>query len=327
MPLRQVPAPEPQPGQVIVDVKAVGICGSDVHGFTGSTGRRQPPMVMGHEFSGLVSAVGPDAGRFRPGDRVIGNPILACGHCANCQAGRPNICSQRHVLGVDLNGAYADQVALAESMVFPMPAGLSWEEAALSEPLAVVLHAANRSPLAPGATVAIVGAGTIGLLTMLAARLGGASQVMVTDLSPHRLAAASRLGADVAVHAGEQDPLAAVLDLTGGRGADVVLEAVGSSATVQQALALVRSGGHVTWIGNSQPQVQLSMQSVVTREITIAGTYGFSGEFGQAIDLLATRAINATPLIEARIGLEQGPEMIRRLAAGEVDLVKAIIEP
>ncbi len=328
MTVEQVPDPAPGPGQVIVRVQAVGICGSDVHGFIGKTGRRKPPMIMGHEATGVVAQVGTDVTRFRPGDRVVINPILACGVCRNCRAGRPNICLDRHALGVDLPGAYADYVQVAERMLYPMPDGLSSEAGGLVEPLAVALHAVNLTPLRLMDTVVIVGAGTIGLLTLMAARLAGAGTVIVTDKSTHRLDVARRFGADVTINVEQEQPLPIVQSLTGGAGADAVIEAVGFSATVQQALALVRPGGHVTWIGNSQPMIEMNMQSVVTREVTVQGAYAFHAEFPQSIAAIASGRLNPVPLIEETVNtLEETLTIIRDLAEGKKDPVKVVFKP
>ena len=216
MTLEEVPDPVPGPGEVLVSVHAVGICGSDVHGFIGKTGRRKPPMVMGHEATGVVAQVGAGVTHFKPGDRVVLNPILSCDVCRNCRAGRPNICLDRHALGVDLPGAYADYVQLAERMLWPMPDELSFVAGALVEPLAVAMHAVNLTPIRLMDTVAIVGAGTIGLLTLMAAKLAGAGTVIVTDKSVHRLDVAKRLGADVTINVDKEEPLPIVQSLTHG---------------------------------------------------------------------------------------------------------------
>ena len=328
MTVEQVPDPVPGPGQVLVQVKAVGICGSDVHGFIGKTGRRKPPMIMGHEVTGVVVQVGTDVTHFGPGDRVAINPILACGMCRNCRTGRPNICLDRHALGVDLPGAYADYVQVAERMLWPLPDELSLEAGSLVEPLAVALHAVNLTPLRLMDTVVIVGTGTIGLLTLMAARLAGAGTVIVTDKSAHRLNVARRLGADVTINVDQEQPLPIVQSLTDGAGADAVIEAVGFSATVQQALSLVRPGGHVTWIGNSQPMIEMNMQSVVTREVTVQGAYAFHDEFPQSLAAIASGRINPLPLIEETVNtLEETLTVIRDLAEGKKDPVKVVFRP
>lgn len=328
MPLRQVPDLTPGPGEVIVKVAAVGICGSDVHGFTGSTGRRNPGIVMGHEFSGTVAALGEGVTGHAIGERVVVQPLMTCGTCVNCRAGLPNICLHRRGLGmVDVDGAYAEAVRVPQELLYPLPEELTWEQGALVEPLAVSMRAANQTPITLGDTVVVIGAGPIGLLTMMAAKLKGAGTVIMTDLSEHRLEVARRLGADLTINPKQQDALAIVREVTGGPGAHATIEAVGISATVGQSLALVRTGGHITWIGNSAPKVDVLMQEVVTRELTIRGTYGFAEEFPRAIATLRSGRLDVMPLVERIATLEEAPEIIHDLAEGSLDEVKVILKP
>jgi L-iditol 2-dehydrogenase len=328
MPLREIENPAPESREVVVAVKAVGICGSDVHGYTGSTGRRYPGIAMGHEFSGTISAIGPNVGEYQVGDEVIVDPILTCGACAMCRAGRTNVCLNRTMIGMHQHGAYAEAVRVPQRQLHRKPAGLSWERASLIEPLSVALHAVNQTPFLVGERVAIIGTGPIGLLALLVARLKGAGTIIVTDRSAHRLDLARQLGADVVVDVAEQDPIAAVQAATGGRGADAAIEAVGIAPTVQQALAVTRIGGNITWIGNSAPEVSLNMQHVVTREIAIRGVYAFtSAEFDQSIGLLASGRLNVDPLIERIAPLADGPQLIHDLAKGTLDAVKVVLTP
>ncbi len=327
MPMREVSVPHAGPGQVVIEVRAVGVCGSDVHGYKGTTGRRKPPIIMGHEFSGTVSEAGEGVTRFQVGDRVVVQPLVSCGECYNCRKGLPNICVNRSGLGMNLNGAYAERVTVREDQVHHLPDGMTWEQGAMVEPLSVAMHAVNLTPMALGDTLAIIGAGTIGLLTLLAARLAGAGKVVMTDASPRRLSIAANLGADVIVNVAEQDPTEAVLSETDGLGAHAVIEAVGIGPTVKQSLDVARVGGHITWIGNSQPTVEVNMQQVVTRELTIRGAYGFNEEFARAIGIIHSGRLPVTSLIEAVKGLEEGPAIFQDLAEGKSDLVKVILHP
>ncbi len=327
MPMREMEPPLPGPEDVIVAVQAVGVCGSDVHGYMGTTGRRKPPIIMGHEFGGIISAVGERVTRGQVGQRVVVQPLITCGQCANCRAGLPNICLERSGLGMNLNGAMAEAVRVPQQLLYPLPNGMSWEKSAMVEPLAVALRAVNLTPLTLMGTVVIIGAGTIGLLTLLAARLRGAGQIIITDLSPHRLDLAQQLGADVAVNVAQEDALAVVQAHTDGQGAQAVIEAVGLSASVKQSLALVRTGGHITWIGNSQPEVEVNMQQVVTRELTIRGTYGFNEEFGRSLQAIHSGRIDVSPLIERTAPLEDGPQLMHDLAKGTLDVAKVVLRP
>jgi L-iditol 2-dehydrogenase len=327
MPLHERPSRPPERSEVLVAVRAAGICGSDVHGYVGATGRRRVGVVMGHEAAGEVRAVGNDVASVKPGDRVALRSILPCGECPSCGRGQGNVCENRRGLGMHLDGAYADEVVLPESMVMPLPDSLSFEQGAMIEPLGVALHAVNLTPFGPDDDVAIVGAGAIGLLALLVVRDRGAARIVATDRSTHRLALAQRLGADVAIDAGKGDPSAAIRAATDGRGADAVIEAVGIGPTVQQSIAGARLGGHVTWVGNSAPTVEIGMQDVVTRELTIRGAYGSTFEFDDAAELIASGRIDVAPLIEHVAPLEDGPSLFRALGEGRLDAAKVILQP
>jgi L-iditol 2-dehydrogenase len=327
MELQDRPDPKPGPGEVAVAVRAAGICGSDVHGYLGITGRRRPGVVMGHEASGDVVEVGAGVTSVRPGDRVALRSILPCGHCERCRRGETNICPNRQGLGMQFDGAHADRIVLPERMLLVIPDALTYTDGALIEPLAVAMHAVNRTPFDLMDTVVVIGAGAIGLLTVVAARLRGAGPIFVTDRSDHRLAMARSLGADHAINVETADPVAIVRDVTGGRGADAVFEAVGIAATVAQSLATARAGGQVTWIGNLLPTVDLSMQELVTRELTLRGAYTFTEEFEQAAEAIATGRVDVTSLVERTAPLDDAVELFRQLGAAELDAVKVILLP
>ena len=327
MPVRDVPIPELGSEDVLISVKSVGICGSDVHGYRGTTGRRKPPIIMGHEFSGLVETVGSMVTNFKIGDRVIAQPLQTCGYCDNCKAGYPNICTNRNILGVNLNGAYANFVKVHQDMAFHLPESMDFSQGSLVEPLAVAMRAVNLTNFQLSETVAIIGAGTIGLLTILATRMKGAAKIIVSDINKHRLAMASKLGADVVINASETDPLSLIRAETGGKGAGAVIEAVGMSETANQSLFAVRNGGVVTWIGNSAPEVTINMQQIVTRELTLRGSYGFNREFEYAIEAIKSGLVDPTILIEQAASLSEGPRIIDDLASGKSDLIKVILNP
>jgi L-iditol 2-dehydrogenase len=327
MPVHERPTPEPGPGEVVVAVRAAGICGSDVHGYVGATGRRRPGIVMGHEAAGEITAVGPDVEDRHVGDRVALRSILPCGVCDECRAGRTNVCANRKGLGMHLDGAYADAVLVPAALAMPIADNVSYEQAAVIEPLGVALHAVGLTPFGPDDDVAIIGAGAIGLLALLAVRDRGAGRIVMTDRSRHRLALAHRLGADVTIEARKGDPSEAIREATDGDGAAAVIEAVGIGPTVEQSIRGARLGGHVTWVGNSAPTVELPMQEVVTRELTIRGAYGSSVEFDEAADLIAIGRIDVRPLIEQVAPLEDGPSIFRALGEGRLDAAKVILQP
>jgi L-iditol 2-dehydrogenase len=327
MPLEDRADPHPGPGEAVVAVRASGICGSDVHGFLGSTGRRRVGVVMGHEAAGDVIEVGSAVTAVQIGERVVLRSILSCGACDRCRHGQPNICLARQGVGMQFDGAYAERVVVPESLLLALPEVLSYEVGTIVEPLAVAMHAVNITPVALMDVVVIVGAGPIGLLTLVAARQRGTGSIIVTDRDPHRLEVARLLGADQTIDVGRTDAVAAVEEATGGRGADAVFEAVGIAATVAQSIAVARPGGQVTWIGNSAPEVALPMQQLVTRELTVRGAYGFIDEFERAVDALASGRIDARRLIERVAPLEEGEELFRQLAAGSLPAVKVVLTP
>jgi L-iditol 2-dehydrogenase len=327
MPLEDRAEREPGPGEVVVAIRASGICGSDVHGFGGATGRRKVGVVMGHEAAGDVVAIGPGVENAAVGDRVVLRSILPCGRCDRCVHGQPNICLDRQGMGMHFDGAYAERIVVPDRLVVRLPASLSYEAGSLVEPLAVAMHAVGITPLDARDVVVVVGAGPIGLLTLLAARDQGAGSIVVTDRDPHRLEVARALGADAAIDVGRDDPVGAVMEATGGRGADVVFEAVGIAATVAQSIAVARPGGQVTWIGNSAPEVPLPMQALVTRELTVRGSYGFVDEFELAVGALAEGRIEASRLIERVARLEEGEDLFRELADGSLSAVKVVLTP
>ena len=235
-----VPVPELGPGDVLVEVRACGICGSDVHGIDGSTGRRVPPLVMGHEASGVVARAG--AGEWREGDRVTFDSTLYCGECACCLEGRSNLCERRRVLGCAFgghrkDGAFAEYVAVPARVLTRLPDGVTFEQAALVEPLAVALHGVARASVGVADSVAVVGTGVIGLLVVQALRSAGAGRVIGIDLDPGRLELARMLGADDVFRADVDDIAAAVRGCTHGRGVDVAIEVVGTTPAIGTALA------------------------------------------------------------------------------------------
>lgn len=325
MPLKEVDDPVLKSDQVMVQVKAVGICGSDVHGYRGTTGRRVPPIIMGHEFSGVITAVGSSVTSREIGDRVVISPLLTCGICESCLAGKPNICQDRHCLGVDMNGSYAEYISVHHSMVHTLPDSVSFEQGAMVEPLAVSMHAVNQTPFDLSATVVIIGAGTIGLLALLCAKMKGAGQIILVDTDAYRLEFAKKLGATHTINSNQSDPVQMVKTITNGVGADAVFEAVGISATANQSLYIAKNGGNVTWIGNSQPEIQINMQQIVTRELHLRGSYGFTTEFDASLEAIRLNRIDPMVLVEKEISFDEANQMIDDLAKGKEHFIKVLI--
>jgi L-iditol 2-dehydrogenase len=327
-----LPRPVVEPGEVLVQVAACGICGSDVHGYDGSSGRRIPPLVMGHEAAGVIAEVGDGVSRFAVGDRVTFDSTVYCGACDYCFAGQINLCDNRQVVGVSTPdfrraGAFAEFVTVPERIVYLLPDELSFAEAAMLEAVSVALHAVAVSDLKGGETALVIGAGMIGLLTLQAARAAGCSRVLVTDVDATRLKLALDAGADATILASGAEMVEQVLLQTNGRGVDVVLEAVGRDETVSAAVDAVRKGGTVTLIGNITPQVALPLQKVVSRQIRMQGSCASSGEYPEAIELVSNGKIRVTSLITAIAPLSDGAQWFERLHSREPNLMKIVIDP
>lgn len=317
---------------LLVQVRACGICGSDIHGYDGSTGRRIPPLVMGHEAAGVVSEVGSAVKGFAVGDHVTFDSTVSCGHCYFCRRGSINLCDNRMVLGVSCgeyrrHGAFAEYISVPQNICYRISKSLPFEHAAMIEAVSVAVHAANRTPVTLGDSAVVVGSGMIGLLTIQAIRLAGCSTVIAVDIDNGRLEKAKQLGADVGLNAKEVDVPAEVKKLTAGRGADCALEVVGATETIKTAIDSVRKGGSVTLVGNLSPNVQMPLQAIVTRELNILGTCASNGEYPQCIELLEKGAIQVQPLITAKASLDEGPDWFKRLYAGEPGAMKVILDP
>jgi L-iditol 2-dehydrogenase len=326
-----VPVPEIGEEDLLVRVKACGVCGSDVHGYDGSTGRRIPPLVMGHEAAGVVERAGGAVSGFAPGDRVTFDSTVFCGRCDYCRRGDVNLCDNRRVLGVSCgdyrrHGAFAEYVSVPARISYRLPDSVPFEHAALIEALSVAMHAVNRKVPDPDDPVVVIGCGMIGLLILQVLRANGCKRIVAVDLDRRRLATAGKLGADRTID-GATDVVAAVREYTEGRGAAQSFEAVGFSQTVQVAVRSVRKGGGVTLVGNFKPLVDLPLQDVVTRELTLFGSCASKGEYPAAIALMERRGVDVASLISATAPLEEGPQWFERLYRGDEDLMKVILRP
>src|SRR5580692_7131112 len=326
-----LPVPAMQPGEVLVKVEACGICGSDVHGYDGSSGRRIPPIVMGHEAAGTIAALGKGVSGFAVGDRVTFDSTIFCGACNNCRRGDVNLCDNRQVLGVSCAefrrpGAFAEYVAVPSRILYRLPDNLSFNEAAMLEAVSVALHGVSLAQVSADSTALVLGAGMIGLLTLQALRAAGCARVFVADLDQTRLKLAQDVGA-TAVLSSEADVVEQVMQLTGGMGVDLAIEAVGRNETVKTSIESVRKGATVVLVGNISPEVTLPLQKVVTRQIRLQGSCASSGEYPRAIELLASGAIQVKPFITAVAPLEEGPRWFERLYSHEPNLLKVILTP
>jgi 2-desacetyl-2-hydroxyethyl bacteriochlorophyllide A dehydrogenase len=302
---RDKQVPDPGEGEVLIKTKAVSICGSDVHTFHGTHPFAPLPAAVGHEMAGQVEDVGPGAVKFKPGDRVVLEPIIVCGECGFCQRGDYHLCidvSFHHRRG---NGALTPYFLANQDWVHRLPDNISYEEGALVEPLAVSAHAAKRTRIELGQSVAVFGAGTIGLLVLLLAKRGGAGDVFSVDIQGFRLHKALEFGATETFNNLEGDSVEAILSRTDGLGVDVAFEAVGEASTFNQVLRSLKKGGAGVVIGLfSELEVAIPPNIFVAREITLSGTQGYCRDFQTALKLVENGDIDLKRLITHTLPFE-----------------------
>lgn len=335
--LVDMPTPEIGPNEVLIRVAACGICGSDIHGMDGRTGRRIPPIVMGHEAAGVIESVGSAVEGWTVGDRVTFDSTVFCGKCWFCRRGEINLCEDRRVMGVSCaeyrqHGAFAEYVAVPSHILHRLPENLPFVQAAMVEPVSIALHAVNRIPsryvmTEGGGCAVVVGSGMIGLLVIQALRAAGFETVVAVDLDQRKLDLACTLGATAGMRSDLVDVPQAVRELTDGRGADVAMEVVGIEPTVELSIDVVRKGGAVGLVGNLTPRIGMSLQKVVTREISLFGSCSSQGEYPEALAAIARGSIKVDPLISATVPLSEGAEWFDRLYRTPEGLMKVIVTP
>ncbi len=328
MEMQEVEEPRVTPGFVVLKVGAASICGSDLHGFLGKSAKRVPPLVMGHEFSGEV--VAPDRGveGLSVGDRVTINPILSCGRCEECLRGRTSICPRRTVIGIEHPGAFAGYVSVPAESCFKLPDHVGDLEGSMVESLSNALHIFDRSLHGFIRSVAVIGAGTQGLLALQVARHIGATRIAVTDMVPSRLELASRLGATHVIDVRAEDPVEAVIDMTDGQGVDLSVEAVGHTATQEQAVRMLRQGGEAVLLGlGAEAPMGIDGVAMVNRELVVRGSYAYTSlDFAYSLELISSGRIDVASMVVAR-DLEEGPDIFTKLVDDPGDLIKVALVP
>lgn len=329
---KDVPNPTPADDEVLVSIKATSVCGSDVHGMDGSTGRRIPPIVMGHEASGIVVQTGKDVQNYRINDRVTFDSTIYCGKCQYCKNNQVNLCENRKVLGVScdeykLAGTFAEYVAIPERVLYKIPDTVSFEEAAMLEPLSVACHAVSIANLSNVSTAAVIGCGTIGLLIAQVLRSNGIKRIILADISEEKIAQAGNLGFCDTINLSKCDFTVSLHQLVGEGGVDLAFDAVGTNETVSNAINAVRKGGVCVLVGNVAPKVELPLQTVVTRQLSILGSCASAGEYARCLDMLSKKTVDVKSLISKRVPLADGNEWIHRVYNQEKGLHKIVMIP
>ncbi len=329
---RDWPDPEVADDEVLVKVEAAGICGSDVHGMDGSSGRRIPPIIMGHEASGTISFIGKEVRGWKVGDRVTFDSTIYPLDDWYTFRGLYNLSDNRMVLGVSpgeyrRHGAFADYVNVPGHILYRIPGEVSFTQAAMVEPVAVAAHAVELTPVSWNDTAIIVGTGMVGLFVIQVLRSKGCGNIIAVDLEDEKLSLAKELGANLTLNPSRDDIQKVVLDISEGRGADIAFEVVGITNTVKTAVECVRKGGTVTLVGNLSPAVELPLQSVVTRQIRLQGSCGICREFPAVLDMIARGEIDVDAILSAEAPLSEGREWFKRLYDKEPGLIKVILKP
>lgn len=325
-----VPMPvRSNPGDIIIKMRAAAICGSDVHGFTGETGRRVPPIVMGHEVSGEVFEV-ENGSSFKVGDKVVADSTIFCGNCSACKEGKVNLCSERRVLGVSCDaykqdGAMAEYFVVPERIVYKLPDNIDFVDATLIEPASVAFHALSQARITAESTVLVVGAGVIGLFVVQALRIKGCTNIVVVDMDPERLAIAKAYGAKHIINAQEENPAKKISVLYGEDTVDISFEAVGMAQTVALAINAVKRRGQTILIGNISPNVPMPLQDIVTGEKTIIGSCASAGEYEEVIRYLSEERLDVKRLITKVAPLSEGERWFKELLEKKGTHIKIVL--
>lgn len=329
---RDVENPKIAANEVLIKVKACGICGSDVHGMDGSTGRRNPPIIMGHEASGEIAEIGADVCGWQIGDRVTFDSTIYPLNDWYTLQGRYNLSDNRKVLGVSpsdykKHGAFAEYVSMPAHILYKLPDSVSFEQAAMVEPVAVAAHAINVSKIQPGKSVVVVGAGMVGMFVVKMLEIAGASPIIAIDLDEGKLKLAKEFGATHTFKSTDKNLFRNILELTKYRGADFGFEVVGISETVNICINSLRKGGTAVLVGNVQSEITIPLQKIVTTELSLLGSCAINGEYEIVLDLMASGKIQVDKMISAVAPLSEGAEWFKRLYNKEPGLNKVILVP
>jgi len=323
-----VPEPSPGPGEVLVEVRWCGVCGSDIHAYHGTHPFMPPPLILGHEFSAVVRDVGEGVEGFAPGDRVTVEPVLSCGECVNCRQGLYHLCFQRKVIGCQSPGAYSGLMSVPAERVIPLPDSVTFEEGAVVEPLAVGVRGIRRSRLQKGEGVLVFGAGTIGLLTAMVARAKGADPLAIVDLSPFRLTIAGEMGIEHRILSPRDDLAARAREIFGAPGPDLLVDCVGADAAAfDDALQLARPGTRILTVGIFAQGVAVpNLVNLVEHELEAIGTSIYQKQdFEEAVDLIARKAIDPEPMITHRFPLDRVADAYELTAQPGSEYVKMLV--
>jgi 2-desacetyl-2-hydroxyethyl bacteriochlorophyllide A dehydrogenase len=331
----ETPDPQLAPGDVLIQSQFAGICGTDLHIYRGEFHSRVAfPAIQGHEFGGVVVEVGRDVKNFKPGDRVVVDPIVSCHACPACLEGHINACRTLKLFGVDLPGGYGQFIAIPESHVFPLPENVAMKYAPMVEMYALGHHILGRGHVQPGETVAILGAGKLGLSILdVLCHSANPSLSLVADVQPYRLEVAQKLGADVALNLHEADPVQRALDLTDGVGFDCVIEAVGhyhlvegQEAPLAQAVKMIRSGGRIVTAGLGEQLSTVHFKTLVLKEAQIIASRVTCGEFPRAIRMMEKGLLHPELLVTGEMPMREVAAAFQQVDQEDPSTIKIVLD-
>jgi 2-desacetyl-2-hydroxyethyl bacteriochlorophyllide A dehydrogenase len=330
---KDVEKPKPKDGEVLIKIEAVAVCGSDAHGMDGSSGRRRPPIIMGHEAAGTIAELGENVEDYKVGDRVTFDSTIYCNKCDMCKKGLVNLCDNRRVLGVScedykLNGAFAEYIAVPSYILYRLPDNVTFKQAAMVEPLSIAYHAATRVNIDKGASVAIVGVGTIGMLILQVVKAMGAKNIIAIDIDDDKLAMALKMGATSAVNSKDEDAKNKILNSTKDKkGVEFAFDATGIEQTVKMCIDIVSLNGKVVLVGNLAPSINFPLQLVVTRQLSLFGSCASAGEYNECIKLISEGKVDVESLISKTVPMSEGNKWITKVYNHEDGLNKIVMIP
>lgn len=319
--IKQIEVPAPKEGEALIRVKSAGICGSDIGAYRGTNGLVSYPRVIGHEIAGEIVAIGENKKGLKAGDRVVVDPYLFCGNCYPCSIGRTNCCNDLHVLGVHVDGGMTELITHPADMLVPIPENIPWDIAPISEPLTISLHGCHRLGLKAGETVAISGAGTIGLLAALVALAYDAKPILI-DMVEERLAFARELGVKMTVNLQTENLLEKVKEYTNGRMCECVMEASGANSAIRSTLDLVCHAGRVVFTGWPARETSLPTDIITRKEIDIRGARTSAGEFEEALELISTGKVDVRKILTKIVSVEEAPAVLMDITANPGNYLK-----
>lgn len=323
--IEEVPVPEPKQGEVLVQVKASALCGSDVAGYTGQHSMIKWPIILGHEASGVVAKCGLGVDNWKEGDPVVIEPLFTCKKCQACLSGKYHLCVDLQFAGHQVPGSFAEYVIAESCFIHRKPENVSFEEAALTEPASSPLHAIERCGIRLGDIVVIIGCGITGLFTLQCALSKGA-EVLISDPAEFKLKVAKELGAKYTLNPEKENLAEKGRDITGGIGADCVIEAVGISETLASTVSLVKRGGTIMLIGYSEKESEpFDLSTVTLAELTVLGTLAYCNDFPVALKLMSQGKVKSNPLISHRLPLERVEEGIKMMIRKDEGVLKVVI--